>query len=193
MPDAGHSGLRLDMQTDLQTDLQTDMTRDLTMADGNVLECTLVSRAGPRDWERWASVRGSGLALWGQRPRRGHAKGTRKALVAAHGQTVLCGTPGCSALVDLQAARRVARAAGRHSFEAGDGCANAGCSVHHAPVRFAQRQTQKAAALLARRRVLVLWPPSTSPRVYLWEVPPSYAEAMAHDVLTCVADGPADM
>ena len=35
----------------------------------------------------------------------------------------MCGATGCSALVDFQAARRRARAAGRDAFATGDGCA----------------------------------------------------------------------
>ena len=45
-------------------------------------------------------------------PRKGEAPGTAAALAAAREQLVVCGAPGCVWLVNLQAARRCARAAG---------------------------------------------------------------------------------
>ena len=80
---------------------------------GRLGRCAPIPRAGAEDWARWASVRGSGTARWGERPRPGRSPGTVEALAAAQAQLIVCGAPRCSALVALQHARRVARAAGR--------------------------------------------------------------------------------
>ena len=111
-----------------------------------------------------------------------------QALRAAHGHTILCGTAGCAALVDLQSARTAAHAADRTALAPGDGCAGSSCSRWHAPGRFRSTQERKAAALLSGGRTLVLVPPHVGTRVPLWAWPPALAEAKARAVL---ADTPA--
>ena len=154
--------------------------------DDTMYECTLVQRAGPEDRERWARVRASGPWLYGPRPQKGLADGTVKALKAAHGRTFHCATPGCAALVDLESARRLARAAGRDFIAPGDGCSSALCSAHYAPSRFHERQAIKAMRLLRRERVLVLKPPTTAARVDLWAVPHVVSHAIAYATLAHV-------
>ena len=111
------------------------------------------------------------------------APGTLAAFRRAHGQTIVCRTRGCGSLVDLQAARRLARAAGRKRIAKGDGCASALCSAHHAPGRFACAQRRKATALLGGARTLVLAPPTAAARVELWAVPPGRSDEKARRVI----------
>ena len=86
----------------------------------------LLELRDPSGPARWAARRACGSGL-GVLAKPGRAKGTRDALAAAHTLTCVCCTPGCAALVDLQAARREARAAGRSAFEPGDGCSGRSC------------------------------------------------------------------
>ena len=58
----------------------------------------------------------------GPRPHKGEAQGTLDALTSAQEQLIICGTPGCAALVSLQPARRLSRAAGHGSIAPGAGC-----------------------------------------------------------------------
>ena len=127
--------------------------------------------------ERWAARRA--CWRWGRYPPPGHAENTLLALRTAHTQVVLCRRAGCAALVDMQAARRRARAAGRDVFEIGDGCAGPQCSVRPWPQRFARRQASMAKALGVGSRMLMLWPPSTAARQDQWAVPPWLAAAIA--------------
>jgi hypothetical protein len=131
--------------------------------------------------ERWAARRA--CWRWGRYPPPGHARNTLLALRTAHTQVVLCRRAGCAALVDMQAARRRARAAGRDVFEIGDGCAGPLCSVRPWPQRFARRQASMAKALGVGSRMLMLWPPSTAARQDQWAVPPWLAAAIANAVL----------
>lgn len=152
---------------------------------GELLECEREPRAGTAGLERWAARR----ACWqhGRYPRPGHAASTQLALRHAHTQTLVCVR--CFALVDLQAARRLARRAGRVHFLAGDGCASACCSKRHWPARFAAGQQRMAAALLDGKRRLVLWPASTAARIEIWALPAQCAHAKAHAVLASAAPG----
>lgn len=123
-------------------------------------------------------------ACWrqGRYPRPGTAESTMAALRAAHAQTLLCRVPECRSLVDLQSARRGAHAAGRRSFQPGDGCANRCCSAKHWRGRFRQQQSKMAAALKDGSRTLVLWPESTEGRVELWVAPAALAASVAEAV-----------
>jgi hypothetical protein len=113
----------------------------------------------------WAARR---ACFWhGRYPRPGTAETTKAALRAAHGQTLLCRVPECRALVDLQSARRIARAAGRSRFQPGDGCGSKSCSAKHWRRRFHAQQRKMASALRDGKRVLVLWPESTTGRATL--------------------------
>ena len=104
---------------------------------------------------------GSGL---GELAKPGRAQGTRDALAAAHTLTCVCCTPGCVALVDLQAARTAARAAARSTFAPGDGCAGRDCcatrGARFQPGRFRARQQGMAAAVKDGKRKLLRWPAS---------------------------------
>jgi len=181
-----------DNQVDNQGDHQSDnqMGRSLVAMLPPEIACERVPRATAADRALWRSVR-EHPSLWEQpRPRKGTSVGTQQALRAARGHTVLCGTPGCDGLVDLQAARRLARAAGRDVIAAGDGCAGRSCSEHHASSRYALRQAQKARALLSGKRTLVLTPPTAAARVELRAVPPTLAEAIARSALSRATDTP---
>lgn len=114
-------------------------------------------------------------ACWrhGRFPRPGKAESTKEALKAAHGHTLICKVQACRSLVDLQTARRIARAAGRSDFEDGDGCGSRCCSAKHWRGRFHAQQLKMATALRDGSRVLVLWPESTEGRVELRVVPGS--------------------
>jgi len=128
----------------------------------------------------WAARR---ACFWyGRYPRPGTAETTKAALRAAHAQTLLCRVPECRALVDLQSARRVAQAAGRRSFQPGDGCSSRCCSRKHWKSRFRQQQLKMATALRDGSRVLVLYPESTKGRVELQIVPVTLAAAAAETV-----------
>jgi len=146
-----------------------------------LLECTLEPRAGLADHERWTARR----ACWrhGRYPRPGLAENTQAALRRAHTQTLECKATGCGALVDLQAARRLARKAGRDYFIAGDGCASAQCSTRHWPARFAAGQQRMAAALQSNERRLVLWPLTTAARSEIWALPAECGHAKARATL----------
>jgi len=123
----------------------------------------------------WAARR---ACFWyGRYPRPGTAESTRAALRAAHGQTLLCRVPECRALVDLQSARRIARAAGRNCFEPGDGCSSRRCSAKFWRSRFRSQQLKMASALRDGSRVLVLWPESTKGRVKLRVAPKTLTHA----------------
>ena len=144
--------------------------------------CTHIEVAGADALERWASVRRRHNP-YGSRARPGHADGTALALAKAQGQTLICMQRHCGSFVHLQAARRHARAAGRMTFSAGDGCASKQCSRAHVQSgRLARRQAQMAAALLDGSRVLVLWPQTTEARIDLWAAPQALARAKAQQV-----------
>ena len=145
---------------------------DDTSTDLDTIQCgTMEQRA---IWEaRRASFR------HGRYPRPGTADSTKEALKAAHGHTLLCRVPDCRSLVDLQSARRIARAADRRHFEPGDGCGSRCCSRKHWKARFRAQQLKMAAALRDGKRVLVLWPESTEGRVTLSIAPPDLTRRVA--------------
>ena len=91
----------------------------------------------------------------------GNAPGSHTALRLAHGLTFQCPTPGCESLVNLQAAKRRARAAGRDRYALGDGCASKVCSANHKPGRFSSRQRTCATGLLHSHRLLIRRPDRT--------------------------------
>ena len=119
----------------------------------------------------------------GRYPRPGTAETTKEALRAAHVQTLLCKDPACRHLVDLQSARRIARAAGRSRFEPGDGCGSRSCSAKHWKARFHRQQLKMAAALRAGDRVLVLWPEGIEGRVTLTITPSDMTRRVTGTVL----------
>ena len=135
----------------------------------------------------WAERRASWR--WGRFPPPGHADSQKTALRAAHALTLVCIAPGCAALVDLQTARRLARAAGRDCFEPGDGCAGATCSAKSWPARHKRQQKEMAAALRGGSRALVLWPQTTAARVDLVVAPRCIARCIADDELRVEAVG----
>ena len=128
----------------------------------------------------WAERR---ARFWyGRYPHPGTAQSTQNALKAAHGQTLLCMEPECRAIVDLQSARAVAHAAGRRTFQPGDGCASRRCSRKHWRGRFRQQQLKMATALRDGSRTLVLWPPTTQGRVKLHVAPATLTASIAEAV-----------
>ena len=92
-----------------------------------------------RRWERRAAT-----TFYWEKQRRGYAEGTIAALERARGMTIVCAT--CAALVDLQAARKAARRAGRGELAASDG--GAACSRHRRRRRVRDVQERMAAGLL---------------------------------------------
>jgi hypothetical protein len=139
-----------------------------------VAGCELIEVGSADSRERWTAARARHHA-WHERARPGSADGTKRALRAAQGCTLLCMAAGCESLVHLQSARRHARAFNRASFALGDGCANRLCTRSHAqPRHIACTQAGTASALLEPDgNTLVLWPSTVHTRVNLWAVPPS--------------------
>ena len=131
-----------------------------------------VERAGVEGMKRWAAARAR-YHSYGSRHKPGHAPGTLRALVLAHGHTILCRTSGCCALVDLQAARAAARRGERGHFDDADGCYR--CSVHYRPARFKQGQQAMVQAVAAGTRVLVERPETAAARIDLWLMMPAAA------------------
>jgi hypothetical protein len=136
------------------------------------LEC------GGADVLQRRSEHGGARLLYGQP---GHADGSKLALRQAHGRTVLCRATGCGALVDLLVAKRAARRRWHTAFAPGDGCASATCSARHWALRFRQRQAAMASDLRSGARVLVVWPPTTAPRVDQWAVSAELAGRVAEE------------
>ena len=101
---------------------------------------------------RWAAARARHHP--GGRDDKGCAEGTAQALKVARKQLIICGA--CGALVQLQAARRLARKAGRSRIADGDGCGSSTCTTSHAqPRRFlaasrAGRRSARQACYTAR-------------------------------------------
>ena len=149
--------------------------------------CSKMEVGGLEAFSRWADSRARHHE-WGSRHKQGHAPGTHSALLAAQSQYFLCLRPGCQMLVQLQRARQQARAAGRSTLAAGDGCGNRCCTKGHMrPLRLAAHQRDVAASLLNGKRVLVLPPPSSEARINLWMVPPALARSIASSVLATSA------
>ena len=140
--------------------------------------CFELELAGVDGIARWAAARARHHPHG--RPRKGRSLGTQQARAEALGKTVMCLRANCGAMVHLNAARRAAHAAGRKFFVAGDGCASRSCTHTHAqPARFRRRQKQMAVALLDGKRALVMWPPTTAPRVAQIAAPAAVTEAIA--------------
>ena len=95
---------------------------------------------------------------------------------------LLCKTPGCYSIVDMQAARRRANKDERDFFMDGDGCAGALCSARPWPRRHGRRQAATASKLGAGGKTLLLWPPSTAARRDQWAVPTSLALSVADSI-----------
>jgi len=142
---------------------------DLIECDGPAVR---ERRAQSRFW--W--YRGEG------RPTPGFHPSSVAAIHQANRQKTACII--CHSLVDLQHARRQARAAGRSQFSPGDGCANRHCSLHHCPARFARRQLDSAQKLLAGECVLVLWPSSVASRARLFVAPATITTAITSPILS---------
>lgn len=148
---------------------------DDTNTDLGIIQCgTMEQRAV------WEARRAS--FCHGRYPPPGTAESTKEALKAAHGHTLLCRVAECRALVDLQSARRIARAAGRSRFEPGGGCGSRCCSRKHWRARFRAQQLKMAAALRDGNRVLVLWPEGIQGRVALLIAPPDLTRRVADAV-----------
>ena len=129
---------------------------------------------------RWAAARARHHP--GGRANRGCDEGTIAATNFARGQLIVCSK--CNMPVQLQAARRLARKAGRASIAGGDGCAAAGCTSSHAqPVRTARTLEGRAAGVLSGARALVLPPPTTASGTDLWMAPPELALTLARSWL----------
>ena len=125
---------------------------------------------------RWAAARARHHP--GGRDDKGCAEGTAQALKVARKQLIICGA--CGALVQLQAARRLARKAGRSRIADGDGCGSSTCTTSHAqPRRFSRGQEERAAGLLHGTHSLVLPPPTTAARTNLWVAPAHLTHAVA--------------
>lgn len=142
----------------------------------------LMPTAGADGLRRWAADR-SRFRLRSERARPGRAKGTGKALAAAHGHMIVC--LGCAALVDLQAARAAARRAGRRVIRRADGCY--GCGPHRRVGRHTAGQRETAAAVLDGRRMLVERPQTAAGRSPLWIMPRSEAARCCHEALTALS------
>ena len=137
---------------------------------------------------RWAAARARHHP--DGRDDKGCADGTVQALEAARKQLIMCGV--CGALVQLQAARRLARKAGRSRIADGDGCSSSTCTTSHAqPHRFARGQEERAAGLLSGSHSLVLPPPTTGARTHLWVAPAHLPRAVALAITAPAPTAPA--
>ena len=70
-----------------------------------------------------------------------------QAIEAARRHLVVCMRPGCHMLVQLNAAKRAAKAASRGTFAAGDGCGACTCDTPQ-PARTTRRLGERAVSLL---------------------------------------------
>ena len=137
--------------------------RSPSAAAGTPAECAVqpklrrLPRAGPERREAWAARRRR-FKHSSELVGRGNAPGSHVALRRESCATVVCCRAGCAALVHLHSARRRARAEGRASFAAGDGCAGPRCSLNWRRSQFAAGQRRMAAALVAAERFLAPWP-----------------------------------
>ena len=167
----------LDLAPLLQSYLEVVSRHGIDAHNVSIDELVAVRCAGVDERAEWAARR----ACWqhGRYPKPGLAESQGAALARAHAQFLLCVTPGCGALVDLQAARRRARADGHAHIPTGCGCASAVCSARHSPQRFAGRQARRAAALLDGTGELVLPPRTTAGLTTLWAMPRPIAQALA--------------
>jgi len=106
--------------------------------------------------DRWAANRASGWF-----PTKGVGVGGAPGSEASRQRhrllTLVCGAPGCTALVNRARARQHAHKAGRTSFAAGDGCASRVCSRAFRAKRFQQAQAKVAREVEAGERLLMRW------------------------------------
>ena len=164
---------------------QSELTRLIGLADAERRErgCSPIVVAGIEARTRWEAERARHHP-WGSRAQPGYAAGTQEALLGAQRQLLLCQRHECHSLVHLQSARQQARAAGRDSLAAGDGCASRLCTLGHVrPRRLARTQAKMASGLLDGSYELVLPPPCAASRVNLWTAPRPFACRVAHRVL----------
>lgn len=129
----------------------------------------------------------SGPRPWGWGVGKGNAPGTRRALEQSHKLVLMCEADDCSALVDLQSARRRARAQGRQSFAAGDGCGSRSCSRNFRPGQFAGRQRTMGQALRDGSRELIRWPAVLAPRA-VWRTAAAEAHTAGTRVVAAYCD-----
>lgn len=115
----------------------------------------MVRLCDPEAPARWMADRASGQ--WSSNAKPGTSDAARAARTVARGLTFTCTATGCSALVDLQSARRQAGAAGRTRLLPGDGCSSRQCAAFFKPRKVARRQNAMAAGLKAATRWLVRW------------------------------------
>ena len=125
------------------------------------LEYERIVCASREQRERWTAR----SACW----RHGQFQKQTYQLRRAHKHTTVCTE--CGALVDLQAARRSARSAGRSTFQPGDCCAGKSCSARFWRSRFSAGQKRKAHALQSGDHMLVMWPSTIVARTDLWTLP----------------------
>ena len=106
--------------------------------------------------DRWAANRASGWF-----PTKGLGVGGAPGSEASRQRhrllTLVCGAPGCTALVNRARARQHAHKAGRTSFAAGDGCASRVCSRAFRVKRFQQAQAKVCREVEAGERLLMRW------------------------------------
>lgn len=127
----------------------------------------------------WA--RGAGSSRWLSRGiGRGRGGRSKEALWRVHELLFVC--EGCSGLVDGQAARVRAYAAGRLSFAGTDGCGSRACSGNHRPGSYRAGQENMARGLLAGERRLVRWPLTTA-HTHVWVVCDEERRTVAECVL----------
>ena len=125
-------------------------------------------RATAEDRERWAAD-GRRPSQW-EGDGRGVADGSVAALWRVHELLLVCDA--CSGLVNGQAARAHAYAAGRLTFTGTDGCGSRSCSGNHRPGSYRAGQENMARGLLGllkAQRQLIRWPASTA-HTHAWVV-----------------------
>ena len=136
------------------------------------------------DRERWEG-NGRRPSQW-EADGRGFADGSAAALWRVHELLFVCG--GCSGLVNGQAARAHAYAAGRLSYAGTDGCGSRACSGNHRPGSYRAGQENMARGLLMAERQLIRWPTTTA-HTHVWVVSAEERRAVAERVLRGSAAG----
>ena len=143
----------------------------------------LVELTKPADWARGA---GSSRML-SRGIGRGRGGRSAEALRRVHELLFVC--KGCSGLVNGQAARVRAYAAGRLSFAGTDGCGSRACSGNHRPGSYRAGQERMARGLMAAERRLVRWPATTA-HTHVWVVGDEERCAVAERILRGGLAGP---
>lgn len=108
----------------------------------------------------------------------GRRPGSAAALAAAKLPLVVCGREGCVALVQLNAMRRAARAAGR-DFAEGDGCGARSCARRYRPARFVTTQRKWIVQLANGVRPLIARPGTAAQAAALRVVGGALSAALA--------------